>query len=490
MSDVYPDNIYRYMLRNSILVLLLLIVSASGAIAQSEDIRSDVKLNLQTAIETALANSTDMKRALLSVRDADQLENLAWAEVMPTINTDMTYTRNMEIPVNFVPGEFFGGEPGSLVPIAFGTDNSWDGGFSVQQTLFRGQAFIGISSSSVFRMAQLENYRAASQLVVTQTRQAYHAVLIAKEQFRLQEATISRLRENLADNKSRAGAGIIDEYEVLRIEVQLRNEEPRIQQSLNAVNAAYRNLKVVMGMPLDAVFEIEGDLSAYDIHSDGNASATNASIADVTNQIPFQPLTQANDIQNLAQSRGDLRVLDYQIQLKKREISSEKSMYFPNVSATYNLRWSAAQPGSPDFFGDSDNRARFQTLGIKASLPIFDGMRRNTNVQRAIIARKDLEEQLSFADRQARNEVITASEEINQVITVLPSVKEGIELARMGYDRALARFNNGLGSQLDVTEAELQLRQAQLNYAQLVFDYLNSKARYDQAIGQVPFVSN
>jgi outer membrane protein TolC len=201
-------------------------------------------------------------------------------------------------------------------------------------------------------------------------------------------------------------------------------------------------------------------------------------------------LARETDVPNLGQSRGDLRVLDYQIQLKKKEISSEKSFYYPNITATYNLRWSAAQPGSPNFFGDSDTRARFQTLGIKASLPIFDGMRRNTNVQRAIISRKDLEEQLSLADRQARNEVITASEEINQVITVLPSVKEGIELARTGYDRALARFNNGLGTQLDVTEAELQLRQAQLNYALLVYDYLNSKAKYDQATGRVPFVSN
>jgi outer membrane protein len=477
------------MLRPIFLLLTALVISASGVMAQTESMRPGVKVNLQTAIETALANSTDMKRALLSVRDADQLENLAWAEVMPTISTDMTYTRNMEIPVNFVPGEFFGGAPGSLVPIAFGTDNSWDGGFSVQQTLFRGQAFIGINSSSVFRMAQLENYRAASQLVVTRTRQSYHAVLIAKEQLRLQEATISRLRENLATNRSRASAGIIDEYEVLRIEVQLRNEEPRIQQSKNSVNAAYRNLKVLMGMPVDVEFEIEGDLSEFDILSNAT-TPSNTSISLVTNQTPYQPMARAADVPNLAQSRGDLRVLDYQIQLKKKEISSEKSMYYPNITANYNLRWSAAQPGSPDFFGDTDTRARFQTLGIKASLPLFDGLRRNVNVQRAIISRKDLEEQLSLAERQARNEVITASEEINQVITVLPSVREGIELARTGYDRALARFNNGLGTQLDVTEAELQLRQAQLNYALLVFDYLNSKANYDQAIGRVPFVSN
>lgn len=478
------------MLRKTFIAIVMILSPALAALAQTESIRDGVKVDIQTAIETALANSTDMKRALLSIRDADQLENLAWAEVMPTISTDMAYTRNMEIPVNFVPGEFFGGEPGSLVPIAFGTDNSWEGGLSVQQTIFRGQAFVGIGSSTVFRLAQLENYRATSQRVVTQLRQAYHGVLIAKEQLRLQEATISRLRENLQENRGRAAAGIIDEYEVLRIEVQLRNEEPRIQQATNAVNAAYRALKIQMGLPVDVEFEVEGDLSEFDLTSAQAAVPTNASIAFVSNQTPFQPVVRANEVPDLAMFRGDLRVLDYQIRLKKKEISSEKSMYYPNISATYNLRWSAAQPGAPDFFGDSDNRARFQTLGIRASLPLFDGMRRNTNVQRAIIARKDLEEQLSFADRQARNEVVTASEEINNVLTVLPSVKEGIDLARTGYERALARFNNGLGTQLDVTEAELQLRQAQLNYAQLVFDYLNSKAKYDLAIGQVPFVSN
>src|SRR5690606_13795183 len=117
-----------------------------------------------------------------------------------------------------------------------------------------------------------------------------------------------------------------------------------------------------------------------DLTSAQAAVPTNASIAFVSNQTPFQPVVRANEVPDLAMFRGDLRVLDYQIRLKKKEISSEKSMYFPDISATYNLRWSAAQSGAPDFFGDSDSRARFQTLGIRASLPLFDGMRRNTNV--------------------------------------------------------------------------------------------------------------
>lgn len=463
----------------------VMVLASATAFAQGPE---GGTLSMKQAIETALANSTDIRRALLSIDDAEQLENLAWAEVLPDIEANMNYTRNIEIPVNFVPGEFFGGEPGSLVPIAFGTDNSWDGGLSVSQTIFRGQAFVGISSSAVFRMAQLENYRAASQLVVTATRQAFHAVLIAEEQYRLQEATIERLKANLGDNRARAEAGILDEYEVLRLQVQLRNEEPGLQQAQNAIRAAYRNLKTTMGVNLDWDFEVQGELSSYDILAPASGGE-NGSLAEISSSTPYSTLVETDDIGDIGRSRGDLRVLDYQIRLKNKEIQAAKSEYFPTINATYNLRWSAAQAGSPVFFGDKESRARFQTLGLSVSLPIFQGFTRHTNIQRGIIARKDLQEQLTFAERQARNEVIGASEDIEQVIRLLPSVQEGIDLAQTGYDRALVRYNTGIGTQLDVTEAELQLRQAQLNYAQLVFDYLNSKARYDQAIGRVPFVT-
>lgn len=466
------------------------LISLSTLQAQVTTNPTNVTLGLDKAIETGLANSFEIKRALLSVKDADQLENIAWAEVLPTISSDLGYTRNIEIPVNFVPGEFFGGEPGTLVPISFGTDNSWDGGFTVRQTLFRGQAFVGISTSSVFRLAQLENFRATSQQVVTRIRQAFHAVLIADEQWRLQQASIKRLRDNLKENQERANAGLLDSYEVLRLEVQLKNEEPKLSQAQQALAAAYRNLKASMGVSLNWDFQVEGQLSRYEMLQTQQTESVNAALASVTNTTPYQSWSLSQNVDLLSDFRGDLRVLDYQIKLKKREIASEKTMYFPTISATYNLRWNATESGSPDFFGDASTRARFQTLGLTASLPLFDGMRRNVNVQRAIIARKTLEEQRNQARLLAQSETIGISEEIDHYVALLPSLKEGIDLAKTGYERALARYRNGIGSQMDVTEADLQWRQAQLNYAQLVYNYLNSKARYDQAIGQVPYVNN
>ncbi len=72
---------------------------------------------------------------------------------------------------------------------------------------------------------------------------------------------------------------------------------------------------------------------------------------------------------------------------------------------------------------------------------------------------------------------------MDEAIDTAPARKKALQLAQKGYNRARARLDNGLGSQLDITNAELQLREAEANYAQMVFNYLSAKAQYDQAVG-------
>jgi outer membrane protein TolC len=154
------------------------------------------------------------------------------------------------------------------------------------------------------------------------------------------------------------------------------------------------------------------------------------------------------------------------------------------------LGWRAEEPGTPTFFGNDRRRVRTQTFGLNLSVPIFQGFERSSNLDIAQIEKKDLEEQKRAAVRSAKNEIQSAKESLNQAIETAPVRQQALELAREGYQRAQARLENGLGSQLDVTNAELQLREAEANYARMVFNYLSAKAQYDQAIGMVPFVDN
>lgn len=475
-----------------VFVLAVFLIANSGfAQTAKTELINDQQLSLEEAITIAVANNPQIKRALLSVDDASQLVRIAYGEIYPDVTSSMNYTRNIELPVSYLPGEFFGGAPGTLVPVSFGTDNNWQGGFTVNQTLFRGETIIGLSSATVFKTVQDESFRATSQQVITQTRIAYYQVLAAKEQLRLQQAQIQRLEQNLKENEARQRAGLVDNYDVLRLQVQLSNQKPLLIDAEYGVDAAYRNLKAVLGLPLQFEFSVEGSLNEYDILSDDTGATENQAIRKIDQMNPFTYQKSEFDSSGLEMFRGDIRVLDASLDLKDKEITAIKSRFLPTLSATYNLQWSAAEPGSPNFFKNPEPNTdpnRFQTLAVNLSLPLFQGFKRVADVQRAQIQRKDLEEQKRAALLSAQNEVASASEAINRSFETASARKQALDQATEGYDRAQKRYENGLGSQIEVTEAEVQVRQAEVNYALMVFDYLTAKAQYDLATGKVPFV--
>jgi outer membrane protein TolC len=90
----------------------------------------------------------------------------------------------------------------------------------------------------------------------------------------------------------------------------------------------------------------------------------------------------------------------------------------------------------------------------------------------------------------AQNEVASAGEELDKIFETAAARQQALEQAQIGYDRAQKRLNSGLGSQLELTEADIQVREAEVNYALMVFNYLSAKANYDLAIGKVPFVDS
>ena len=475
--------------------LILLLVAAPVKAQQvdttttSKMLKGENTLALTEAIKVALANNSDIKRTLFDLKIADEEVTKAWSSVLPDVTATAGYTRNLELPVFFFPQN--PNDPNSpLRAIPVGEDNNWQGNLSVEQTLFRGEAFIGISSSKVFKEAQAENLRATTQQIVTQTRLAYYNVLVAKEQLRLQQATVNRLKENLKENRARNKAGLIDEYAVLQVEVQLKNQEPQLAEARYAVQQAYRELKVVLGVPLSVDFSVEGDLNAYDVTAQKASNETNKNIKRVDNMTPYQLSKQSDMVDVATDLRGDIRIIETQNQLKDREIKAIKSRFLPSLTASYNLGWRAEEPGTPTFFGNDRRRVRTQTFGLNLSIPIFQGFERTSNLDIAQIEKKDLEEQKRAAVRSAKNDIQSAKESLNQAIETAPVRQQALELARQGYQRAQARLENGLGSQLDVTNAELQLREAEANYARMVFNYLSAKAQYDQAIGMVPFVDN
>ncbi|TYP93403.1 Outer membrane protein TolC [Fodinibius salinus] len=490
---MYPANILKIGLTFVLLLSLSTTVMAQQDVSQSGIQKIEEApgaISIDQAIQIALANNTEVKRSLLSVRDADQQVRTAWSNVLPEVTSSANYTRNLEIPVNFIPEVVFNpnGDPDKLVPVAFGTDNNWQGGFTISQTIFNGQAFVGISTSSLYKAAQSEGLRATAQGIVTQTRMAYYQVLIANEQVRLQQSRLDRVRKNIKDTRKSFEQGLVDEYAVMQLEVQLENIKPQLTSAKFSKKEAVRNLLDTMGLPVNLSLEVKGDLNSFNIQAPDASEEENKALKKVDQATPLSLESDSTMLQRAFEMRGDLRVLDIRQQLQQKRIKAEKSKYLPSIVANYNLQWSASQAGTPVFFGTDQQRARSQTFMVGVQLPIFQGFRRNAAIQQAQIQKKDLQLQEYQSQRNAESEITSAEESIKEAFQVESARKRALDLAQEGYDRALKRYQAGLGSQQEVKDAELQLREAEVGYAQMVFNYLAAKAQYDQAVGQVPFV--
>jgi outer membrane protein TolC len=122
------------------------------------------------------------------------------------------------------------------------------------------------------------------------------------------------------------------------------------------------------------------------------------------------------------------------------------------------------------------------------SLPLFTGFERLSALTTAKIEKKDIAVQKWAAEKSALDQYKSTTQRLQNLRNTASARKEAVDQARRGYEIARNRYENGLGSQMEVTEAELQVREAEMNYAMSVTDFLNTKADYDLATGMVPMI--
>jgi outer membrane protein TolC len=187
--------------------------------------------------------------------------------------------------------------------------------------------------------------------------------------------------------------------------------------------------------------------------------------------------------------RSDLRQLELTESLRKTEMRLEQVEYLPRITFFGTYLISAQDNGSPNFFGRGDGqRAYARNIGIRVSVPIFQGFQRDARVDQKRAALRQAETQTRLATDQARNQVQNLVEESEEALLRARGQRLAKGQAQRGFEIASAQYREGLGSQLELTDAEVALRQSEFNYAQAVYDYLVARARLDEATGQVPLV--
>jgi outer membrane protein TolC len=127
-------------------------------------------------------------------------------------------------------------------------------------------------------------------------------------------------------------------------------------------------------------------------------------------------------------------------------------------------------------------------MGLRVSIPIFSGFRQDARIDQRRASLRQIAAQREQAVDLAGSQVRTLVENADEALERARAQRLAVTQAGRGFEIASAQYREGLGSQLELTDSEVALRQSEFNYAQAVFDYLVARAQLDQATGQVPLV--
>ena len=444
--------------------------------------------SLQRAIQVALTNSHTITAAEEDLGVANQQVREAWASVLPDVAATASYARNIQVQQGFLPARLLDptAPEGAVTAVRFGSDNTWSAGLTFNQPLFEFDLFIGLGAANRFRTLQTEVVRGTAQQVVTAVRQAYLNSLLAQEDLRLTENSVARTRSTLAETEALNRAGLASAYDVLRLEVQLANLEPNLRRAQNSVAAAKRLLLIEMGMEPTADIELEGRLNEVDILGGGQNDEANSLLLAVSG-LPLQADLQKDELSSIAlRRRSDLRQRRLNINLEETRLRSQKAEYYPTLSLFSNYNIIAQEDGTPTFFGAPNSRTTSAVTGISISVPVFQGFSRDARVQQTAATVRRNEAQLERAEKEAQSRVRTVLDNLEEACLRVASQRRAVDQAGRGFEIASAQYRAGVGSQLQITDAENALRVSEFNYAQAVYDYLIARTELDAAIGTVP----
>jgi outer membrane protein TolC len=437
--------------------LLLLTVLLSSIAALSAQSEPPPVFSLDAAVDYAMNNSNAIRNAQVDILDSEQNVKEQFSRGLPQINGSLDFQHFLKVPVLPLPEAFAMGDPNAPTSIAFQLKNSFVAGISARGMLFDGSFFVGLraarSSADYFNL-QMENTR---RTVRGQVIQAYFPTLLLKTNVAILDNNISNLEKLKNEVSAQYDAGFVEQLDVDRLTLSLNNLKSQRDQINQQAENALRALKFTLNFPVDEPLRVEDDLDKLETEIDA---------ALLTSDIPFQ-------------ARPEIRLLDKTIELQGLNEELQKAAYLPTVYATIAGQYQYQGDNFSDGFW-----APTVVLGLQANIPIYDFGGRAARVERAKLATQKVINQRNDIQRGVQLEVLNARATFTANNDRLRVTKDNLDLAQRIYDTTQIKYREGVGSSVEVVQAEQALYESQANYLNALYETLVAKEDLFLALGR------
>ena len=488
-------------------VFLALPVFAQYREAASQPEEGKVVLTLEDALKIALSENTSVKVADMEIQRQEYARKGSYASLFPQVNASGSYSyalkkqkvyfgsdktddegggsgggmagmmASMMNPIYYYIEQLYAGtgvpyvpyvdpnqgqqgsSSSSSEPMEMGRSHSVTFGLSAQMPLVNFQLWESLRLSGDQVELAVEQARESRLGTVSSVKQAYYAILFAKEAYNVYNSVFENAVENYKLTEMRYNAAKASELDLTRAKASMAAAIPNLYNAENSVELALWQLKAVMGIDLDRNIDVAGSLEEYagQMFSD-IAEGERASLDGNTT----------------------LRQLAQQAEMMARQIRMAQYAYLPTLSMTFSYSYLTQS----DIFNLSQWRwFPSSTIGVSLSIPIFSGGQRYHAIKQVRVQADELDLQRENTERQLRIGIRQSLGTMDTAMRTYDAAKEALASAEKAYDVAVKSYQLGKSTLTDLNNTELTLTQSRLAVSQAVYNFVIAKAGLEQTLG-------
>ena len=416
------------------------------------DAQSQV-ITLEQALEIALSENVSVKVADLEIKRSEYAKKGAYAALYPQIDLTGSYQRTIKKQVMYMTMN------GQSMGIEVGKSNTINAGASAAMPVVNAQLWGSLKLSALDVELAVEKARSSRLEMVTQVKNAYYAVLMAKEAFDVYKEVYENAVLNLEETQKKFDAQKTSEFELVRAKTSVANAVPNVYNAESSVILALWQLKAVLGVDLDMDLDVAGKLEDhsqqmfYDIHQHDSVSLDN---------------------------NTTMKQLAIQMEQLAQNIKLQKFANIPSLALAFNFSYMSM---ADDISFKEFPWTPYSTVGLSLNIPIFAGGKRYQAIRQAKNQHQQVQLQVANTERQLKIAIRQSLNSMEMNMKSYYAAQTAEESAQKAYDIAAASYKLGRGTLLDLNDAQLALTQSQLAKSQAVYNFLSAKAQLEQTLG-------
>lgn len=436
---------------NKLVAILFLISITAKLQAQGRNDSLLSSVTLEQCIQYALQHQPAIQQAGIDEQLNDYAIRSRLADWYPQIGANYNLQHNFQRQTSFFNG----------VATPVGVTNTSGAQVYLNQTIFNRDVLLANRTQGDVRLQSRQATEARKIDLTASVSKAFYDVLTTRQQIRVAAENIARLQKSLNDAFYRYQSGVTDKTDYKRAQITLNNTTALKQANEAALVAKLEYLKNLMGYPTYAPLAVEYD----SLQMEREVAFDTLQQPDYSRRIEFQQLAT-------------------QRRLQEANVLYQRNAFLPNVSATLGYNFNFLNNNFGKLYG---NNYPNSFVGLTAGIPIFQGGKRKINVRSAQLQMARIDLDILNLQNGINSQYATALGAYKGSLANYRASKENVALAQEVYDVIQLQYKAGVKTYLEVITSEADLRTAQINYFNALYQVLASKVDAERALGLLAY---